>query len=51
MPTFEVTCAECGGLRWPLLRERPTRYVCEGCQVTKAARAVARKRAKPVSTP
>ncbi len=28
---WEVRCAQCGGLRWPYLPEKPERYVCVRC--------------------
>lgn len=31
MPTFQVSCVECGGEKWPSLPERPTRYLCALC--------------------
>jgi hypothetical protein len=30
--TYQVTCSECGELRWPYLPERPDTYVCVRCQ-------------------
>ena len=55
MPTFEVLCAECDELRWPMLPERPSRYVCVRCHATprdKKARlkAAAAKRKQSVKT-
>ena len=43
MPTYQVTCAECHEDRWPVLPERPTRYVCARCTATPAATKAARK--------
>ena len=31
MPTYQVRCARCGNEKWPVLRERPMRYVCALC--------------------
>jgi len=46
--TYQVTCSECGELRWPYLPERPTTYVCVRCQsgVGAAKREAGRKTAK-----
>ncbi len=43
--TFEVTCSECGELRWPYLSERPNTYVCVRCRsgVGAARREAGRK--------
>ena len=30
--TYEVTCSECGELRWPYLAERQGSYVCVRCR-------------------
>ena len=55
VPTFEVLCAMCDELRWPMLPERPSRYVCARCHATprdKKARlkAAAAKRKTSVTT-
>jgi hypothetical protein len=44
MPTYQVTCSECGGERWPTLPDRPDRYVCARCaSQTTAQRAASRE--------
>ena len=44
MPTFEIVCAECEEVRWPILPERPRRYVCVRC-LTLPSDKKARRRA------
>ena len=43
--TYQVTCSECGEVRWPYLSERPGRYVCVRCKsgVGSAKREAGRK--------
>ena len=31
MPTYKVRCATCRKEKWPVLPDRPTRYVCALC--------------------
>jgi hypothetical protein len=31
MPTYRATCAVCRHEKWPVLPERPSRYVCVLC--------------------
>jgi hypothetical protein len=49
--TYQVTCSECGEVRWPYLPERPDTYVCVRCKsgvgsVGSAKREAGRKAAK-----
>jgi len=46
--TYQVTCSQCGELRWPYLPESPESYVCVRCRsgVGAAKREAGRKVAK-----
>ena len=37
MPTYRVTCVECGGEKWPMLAERPAVYRCQLCEQLRAS--------------
>ena len=43
MPTFELPCAECEEVRWPILPERPRRYVCVRCLTLLSAKDRAKR--------
>ena len=45
MPTFEVRCVACRGWRWPVLPDRPERYVCARCRMVDPVRRVRREQA------
>lgn len=54
LTTFELECASCGELRWPVLPERPATYTCARCRMVvpekRAARVEAgRKRAETMA--
>ena len=49
MPTYQVTCTECGKEKWPTVPERPTGYVCVLCRsMPPAKKAAGRERARKV---
>ena len=45
MPTYQVRCVECGGEKWPMLPERPSRYLCALCRSLEPAQREKRREA------
>ena len=56
MRVYEVTCSECGDLKWPTLEARPETYICSLCAMLtpkqRETREVRRQRLleKPLSS-
>ena len=52
MFTFEVTCVQCGELRWAYESSKPVSYLCQRCRSgAGAAKREAGRRLRPKGSP